>query len=152
GRVAMADAADISDVVVQGGENGMAPIARRDRPIEAAAAQNVLDAQSNQRRVLAIVIERIAAGDALDDEPGGFVQTGANVRLLVAIDPAVGLGQIPTQCISKKARRVQHHRLLNRPTGSTQYDTFSEIARVLLAKSKAASPNSAARARAAGRR
>jgi hypothetical protein len=49
--------------------------------------------------VFAIVIERIAAGNALDDEPGGLVQAGGNVRLLVAIDTAVGLGQVPAQCI-----------------------------------------------------
>jgi hypothetical protein len=74
----------------------MAPIDGRDGPFEATAAQNVLDANGDQSRVLAVVVERIAAGDALDDEPGGFVQAGGNVRLSVAIDPAVGLRQVPT--------------------------------------------------------
>src|SRR5437899_657334 len=45
GRVAGADAAHISDVVVQRGQNGMAPIAGRDDPLEETAAQNVLDAE-----------------------------------------------------------------------------------------------------------
>ena len=78
----------------------MAPIDGRDGPFEATAAQNVLDAKGDQGCVFAIVIERIAAGDALDDEPGGFVEAGGNLRLLVAIDSAVGLGEVPTQCIS----------------------------------------------------
>jgi hypothetical protein len=58
GRVAGADAAHISDVVGQRGQNGMAPIAGRDYPLDATAAQNVLDAKGDQGRVLAIVIER----------------------------------------------------------------------------------------------
>jgi hypothetical protein len=78
----------------------MTPIAGGDGPLEAAAAQNVLDAKGDEGRVFAIMIERIAAGDALDDEPGGFVQHMANVRLTLAIDSAVRLGQVPTQCIS----------------------------------------------------
>ena len=94
-----ADAADISDVVAQRSQNSMAPVKGRDCPLEKPAVQNVLDAQRDERRVLAIVIERIAAGDALDDELGGFVQAGGNVRLSIAIDPAIGLGQVPTQCI-----------------------------------------------------
>ena len=109
----------------------MTPIDGRHGPLEATAAQNVLDAKGDQGRVLAIVIERIAAGDALDDEPGGFVQGVGNVRLSLTINSAVGLGQVPTQCISQKARRVQHDRLLDRPTGSTVYATFAVIARVL---------------------
>jgi len=75
--------------------------------------------------MFAIVIERIAAGDALDDEPGGLVEARGYVRLLVAIDAAVGLGQVPTQCIRQKACRVQQDRLLNKPPGSSQYDTFT---------------------------
>jgi len=51
---------------------------------------------------LAIVIERIAAGDTLDDEPGGFVQAGGKVRLLVAIDPTVGLGEVPTNASARR--------------------------------------------------
>ena len=39
GRVAGADAPDISDVVVQRGPNGMAPVAGRDGPLEATTAQ-----------------------------------------------------------------------------------------------------------------
>ena len=78
----------------------MEPIAGRDDPLEAAAAQYVLDAKRDQGRVLAIVIESIAAGDALDDKPGGFVQDVGNSRLLLTIDPAVGLRQVPAQCIS----------------------------------------------------
>src|ERR1700758_2074579 len=98
GRVAGADAPDVSDVVGQRSQNGMGPIARRDDPIDATAAQNVLNAKRDWGCVLAIVIERIAARNALDDEPGGFVQAGGKVRLLVAIDSAVGLGQVLTQC------------------------------------------------------
>src|SRR6266478_756131 len=109
----------------------MAPVARRDRSLEATTAQNVLDAKGDQGRVFAIVVERVAAGDALDDEPGGLVQASGNVRLPVAIDSAVGLGQVPAQRVSEKARRVQHDRPLDRPTGSTQYDTFTQIAGVL---------------------
>src|ERR1700747_3615857 len=47
-RSAGADAAHISDVVVQRSQDGMAPIVRRDRPFEAPAAQNVLDAKGDQ--------------------------------------------------------------------------------------------------------
>src|SRR5713101_9919122 len=90
GRVAGADAAHISDVMVQRGQNGVAPIAGRDGPLETTAAQYVLDAKGDERGVFAIVIERIAAGDTLDDEPGGFVQAGGNVRLSVVIDSAEG--------------------------------------------------------------
>jgi hypothetical protein len=79
---------------------GMAPIAGCDRPFEAAAAQNVLDAKGDQGRVLAVVIERVAAGDALDDESAGLVEAVGNVRFSAAIDPAVGLRQVPTQRIS----------------------------------------------------
>ena len=78
----------------------MAPIDGCDGPFEATAAQNVLDAKSNQGCVFAIVIERIAVGDALDDEPGGFVEASGNLRLLIAIDSTVGLGEVPTQRIS----------------------------------------------------
>jgi hypothetical protein len=46
--------------------------------------------------MLAIMIERITAGDAFDDEPAGFIQAVGDVRLLVTIDSAVGLGQVPT--------------------------------------------------------
>ena len=35
-----------------------------------------------------------------------------HARFLVAIDSAVGFGEVPTQCISQKARRVQHIPLL----------------------------------------
>ena len=100
GRVAGANATHIPDVVGQRGEDGMAPIAGRDGPLEASAAQNVLDAKGNQGCVFAIVIEGIAAGDALYNEPGGFVQGGRNSRLLVAVNSAVGLGEVSTQCIS----------------------------------------------------
>src|SRR6516162_10814085 len=95
-RVAVADASDISDVMVQRGPNGIAPIDRRDGSLEAPAAQNVLDAKGDHRRVFAIVIERVAAGDALDDKPGRLVQAVGNVRLSAAIDSAVGLRQVPT--------------------------------------------------------
>ncbi len=78
GGVAGADAAHISDVVVQRGQDGVGPIAGCHDPLDATAAQNVLDAKGDQGRVFAIVIERVAAGDALDDETGGFVQGGGN--------------------------------------------------------------------------
>src|SRR5262245_15833572 len=99
-RIPGADAAHISDIVAQRGQNGMEPIAGSDDPLEAAAAQYVLDAKRDQGRVLAIVVESIAAGDALDDKPGGFVQDVGNARTLLPIDPAVGLRQVPAQCIS----------------------------------------------------
>src|SRR6266478_3090987 len=51
----------------------MAPVARRDRSLEATAAQDVLDAKGDQGRVFAIVVERVAAGDALDDEAARLV-------------------------------------------------------------------------------
>src|SRR6185312_4668845 len=116
GRIAGTDAADISDVVGQCGQNGVSPIAGRHDPLEAAATENVLDAKGDQSRVFAVMIERVAAGNALYDEPGGLVQSGRNARLLIAIDPAVGAGQIATQCVSQKACRVQHHYLLS-PVG-----------------------------------
>src|SRR5215471_2939540 len=81
----------------------MAPIERRDSPLESAAAQYVLDAKRDQRCVFTVVIERIAAGDAFNDEPGGFVQRVGNTRLLLAIDPKVSLRQVATQRISKTA-------------------------------------------------
>ena len=96
GRVAGADAAHIADIVGQRGENGMAPVAGCDDPLQAPAAQDVLHAKGNQGCVLTIVIERITAADTLDDQPGGFVKRGGNSRLLVAINSAVGLGEIPT--------------------------------------------------------
>ena len=98
-RVTGADATHISDVVVQRCPDGMAPIAGRYGPLEAPAAQNVLDAKGDHGRVFAIVIKRVAAGDALDDEPGGLVQAVGNVRLSAAKDPAVGLGQVSTLCV-----------------------------------------------------
>ena len=45
------------------------------------------------------MIERVAVGDALDDEPGGFVEASGNLRLLIAIDPTIGLGEVATQRI-----------------------------------------------------
>ena len=78
----------------------MAPIEGCDGPFEAATAQNVLDTQSYQGCVFAIVIERIAIGDAFDDEPSGFVEASGNLRLLITINSAVGLGEVPTQRIS----------------------------------------------------
>ena len=77
----------------------MAPIAGRDGLLEAATTQNVLDAKGDQYRVLAVVIKRIAAGDALDDQPGRFVQGVGDTRLLIAIDPAIGLREVPTKRI-----------------------------------------------------
>jgi hypothetical protein len=38
---------------------------------------------------------RIAAGDALDDQPRGFVQGVGHARLLVTIDSVVALGEAP---------------------------------------------------------
>jgi hypothetical protein len=38
------------------------------------------------------MVERIAAADAFNDEPGSLVQTGAKVRLPVAINSAISLG------------------------------------------------------------
>jgi len=58
--------------------------------------------------VLAVVVERIAARDTLDDEPRGFVQTGGKMRFLIAVDPAVGFGQVTPQCVSQEARWIQH--------------------------------------------
>ena len=112
GCVAGAGAPDIADVVDQRGQYGMGPIAGCDDPLDAPAAQDVLDAERDEHGVLDIVIERVAAGDALDDEPGRLIQSGGQVRLLVAIASAVGLRQVPTQCISQKARGVQHIPLL----------------------------------------
>ena len=43
-----------------------------------------------------VVVQRVAARDTLDNKPGGFVQAVGDVRLLVAVDPAVGVGQVPT--------------------------------------------------------
>ena len=99
GRVAGADAAHIADVVVERRQDGMPPIAGRDGPLETAAAQDVLQAKGDQGGVLAVMVERVAAGDALDDEPGGLFETGGEVRLPVAKDSAVGLGQVSAQCI-----------------------------------------------------
>ena len=73
----------------------MSPIAGGDDPLDATAAQNVLDAKGDECGVLAIMIERIAAGDALDDQPRGFVPGVGHARLLVAIDSVVGLGEAP---------------------------------------------------------
>jgi hypothetical protein len=94
----------------------VAPINRRNRPFEATATQNVLDAKRDQGCVSAIVIERVTAGDALNDEPSGFVEAGGNPGFLIAIDSAVSLGQVTIQCISKKACLVQHDRLLEAST------------------------------------
>jgi hypothetical protein len=52
--------------------------------------------------VLAVAVERIAARDALDKEPGGFVQTGGKMRFFIAIDPAVGFGQVTTNASAKR--------------------------------------------------
>jgi hypothetical protein len=41
--------------------------------------------------VLGIVIEGVAACDALDDEPGCFIQPRGDLRLPIAEDPAVGV-------------------------------------------------------------
>ena len=48
---------------------------------------------------MAVVIERITAADAFDDEPRDFVEPGGNMRFLVTIASAIGLGQILAQCI-----------------------------------------------------
>jgi len=82
----------------------MAPVAGRDGSLEATAAQNVLDAKGDQGRVFAIVIKRIAAGDALDDQPGGFVQGVGHARFLVAIGSAVGFGEVMVAKPSGKRR------------------------------------------------
>jgi hypothetical protein len=70
----------------------MAPIAGRHDPLEPTTAQNVLDTKGDQGRMFAIMIECVAAGDALYDEPRGFVQARGDVRLSVAINSPVGLG------------------------------------------------------------
>jgi hypothetical protein len=62
--------------------------------------------------VLGVVIEGVAAGDALDNQSGRFVQPCGDLRFLLAKDPAVGLGQVPAECIRQKARRIQHGHLL----------------------------------------
>jgi len=67
GRIARAHAAHISDIVGQRRHDRMAPIVGRDHPLEATSAQDVLHAEGHERRVLAIVVERIAAADALND-------------------------------------------------------------------------------------
>src|SRR5215831_4228858 len=102
------DPSHIADVMRQCGENGMSPIAGGDDPLKTTSAQYVLNTKGNQRSVLAIVIERVAVGDAFHDEAGGFVESGGNLRLLVAEDSPVGLREITSQCVSEKARRVQH--------------------------------------------
>ena len=93
----------------------MAPIDRCHDELEPAAAQNVLHAQGDKGGVLAIVIKRVAAGDALDDEPGRFVKGAGNARFLVAENSPIGLGQIAAQSVRQKARRVQHDPSLTRP-------------------------------------
>jgi len=70
----------------------MTPITGRRSSLETTPPQNVLDAESDERRMLAIVVERIAAGNAFDHEPGALVEAGSDVRLLAAINSAVGLG------------------------------------------------------------
>src|SRR5438067_19014 len=96
GGIAGADATHIADIVVQGRQNSMTPIAGRDGPLEPTAAQNVLDAKGNEGRVFAIVIQRITAADALYYQPGGFVEGVGHARLLVAIDSTVRLGEAST--------------------------------------------------------
>src|SRR5262249_51003864 len=94
GGITSADPSHIADVVRQCGENGMSPIAGRDDPVKTTAAKSVLNTKGNQRSVLAIVIERVAVGDAFHDEAGGFVESGGHLWLLIAIDSPVGLGEV----------------------------------------------------------
>lgn len=111
GRVSGTDAAHISEVVGQHGEDRVDPITGRHDLLDAPAAQYVLDAKGDERDALDIVIERVAIGDALDDEPGSLVQGGGDMRLLIAEASAVILRQVRAERISQKARRVQHMRL-----------------------------------------
>src|SRR5215472_18653669 len=94
GGITSADPSHIADVVGQRGENGMSPIAGSDDPLKTASAQYVLNTQGNQRGVLAIVIERVAIGDAFHDQARGFVESGGHLWHLVAIDPAVRVREI----------------------------------------------------------
>ena len=82
----------------------MSPVYGGYDPLEAPPAQDVLDAKRDQGRVLGIVIEGVAAGDALDHEPGSFVQRRGDLRLPLTEDPAVGFGQVTAECIRQKAR------------------------------------------------
>src|SRR5215218_6619482 len=101
-----ADTTYIPDVMAQCSEHGVAPITGGDDPLDTTATQNVLYTKGHQCRVFTIVIKSIAASDTLYDKPGGFVQTGGDLRLLVSIDSAIGLGEVPSQRISQEARGV----------------------------------------------
>ena len=56
--------------------------------------------------MLGIVIEGVAAGDALDHQPGSFVQCRSYLRLPLTVDPAVGFGQVAAERIRQKARWI----------------------------------------------
>src|SRR5262249_1257984 len=98
--------AHITDVMGQRSENGVSPVQRRYDALKPPPAQDVLGAERDQSRVLGIVIKSVAAGDALDDQSGRFVQSRGDLRLPIAEDPAVGLREVSTKCVRQKARRI----------------------------------------------
>jgi|HubBroStandDraft_4_1064222.scaffolds.fasta_scaffold787988_2 hypothetical protein len=48
--------------------------------------------RGDERGVFAIVIERVAAGDAFNDKPRSLIEGVAHARFLVAVYPTVSLG------------------------------------------------------------
>src|SRR5262249_25430621 len=111
GGITSADPSHIADVVGQRGENGMSPIAGSDDPLKTTSAKYVLNTKGNQRSVLAIVIERVAVGDAFHDEAGGFVESGGHFWVLIAIDFPGGLGGGVPSTVGYKGRPGQDQRL-----------------------------------------
>ena len=78
--VALDDAADISDVMGEAGQNEVRIVAGRGGPLQRPSNQDVVPDQRNQHGVLDIVIERVAVADALQRQPGGKGKQFGQIR------------------------------------------------------------------------
>ncbi|WP_425450018.1 hypothetical protein [Virgifigura deserti] len=89
----------------QQGDQEVKPILRADDFGQASAAEDVLADERDQGRVIGVVIEGVAIGDALDDKPRRTVENGCILRLALSEGAPIGIRQIASQSVRKKTCR-----------------------------------------------
>src|SRR5262249_55588568 len=86
----------------------MHPVCRLDGLPDHPAAKDCLSDEGGERRVIGVVVKRVAVGDVLNDKLASAVEYSTVFRLAAAVDAPIGFGEVTSQRVRQQRRRIEH--------------------------------------------
>ena len=110
GGVTRADAAQVADVVQQGGGSKVQPVSRAHHRDHSPPAQDRLTDIGDKEGMKRVMIESVGASDPLQRQPGGRTQDGRMVRIALAEHRAVVPAELPGEGVDDGGKGLEHRR------------------------------------------